>query len=143
MGLRRSIRITKVDLSDLVRQAGGDTNELETLFMNLEGFAKIRNEKQRIAAETAADAQIAAAQEQQAAVKLLRFGSEYSNLMATESNWMRPFRDKDGNIVLENPFTLRDARVAARAAHKSIAQQAQGDEDDSNLDIFEDDDERT
>ena len=51
---------------------------------------------------------------------------------------MSPFRSTDGDICIENPFTLRDQRVAARAMHNNLAKQ--GGDDNTNLDIFEEGD---
>jgi hypothetical protein len=50
---------------------------------------------------------------------------------------MPPFRDKDGNICIENPFTLRDQRAAAHAMHNQLAKQA-GNDEGGEPDIFED-----
>jgi len=106
----------------------------------------ISTEKDRAAAEAEASASMiraqanmAAAQAQSSFLAFLRLGSAYSTLVATERNWLPPFRNSDGDICIENPFTLRDQRVAARVMHSNLSKQAGGD-DDSGLDIFEDDD---
>jgi hypothetical protein len=146
---RKSIRITKVNLTDLINQQGGAVEELESAFATLQGSLTISTEKDRAAqaAEAAASitraqANMAAAEAQASFLAFLRLGSAYSTLVATERNWLPPFRNTDGQICIENPFTLRDQRVAARAMHSNLSKQA-GD-DDSNLDIFEEnDDERS
>jgi hypothetical protein len=147
--VRKSVRITKVNLSDLIRQQHGQVEELESAYAALQGSLTISTEKDRAAAEAEASASMiraqanmAAAQAQSSFLAFLRLGSAYSTLVATERNWLPPFRNSDGDICIENPFTLRDQRVAARVMHSNLSKQAGGD-DDSGLDIFEgDDDER-
>ena len=143
---RKSVRITKVNLSDLIRQQHGQVEELESAYAALQGSLTISTEKDRAAAEAEASASMiraqanmAAAQAQSSFLGFLRLGSAYSTLVATERNWLPPFRNSDGDICIENPFTLRDQRVAARVMHSNLSKQAGGD-DDSGLDIFEDDD---
>ena len=142
---RKSVRITKVNLSDLIRQQHGQVEELESAYAALQGSLTISTEKDRAAAEAEASASMiraqanmAAAQAQSSFLAFLRLGSAYSTLVATERNWLPPFRNSDGDICIENPFTLRDQRVAARVMHSNLAKQ--GGDDDSNLDIFEEDD---
>ena len=76
-----------------------------------------------------AQANMAAAQAQSSFLAFLRLGSAYSTLVATERNWLPPFRNSDGDICIENPFTLRDQRVAARVMHSNLSKQAGGDDD--------------
>ena len=144
MALRRSIRITKVNLTDLVRQQGGEADALDNAFLELQTSLTISTEKDRAAAEAEstaavvrAEANIAQSQTATSFLKFLRLASGYSNLVATERNWMPPFRDKDGNICIENPFTLRDQRAAAHAMHNQLAKQA-GNDEGGEPDIFED-----
>ena len=152
MALRRSIRITKVNLTHLIAEQGGEADALENAFLELQTSLTISTEKDRDAAEAEstaavvrAEANIAQAKTAGSFLRFLRLASGCSNLVATERNWMPPFRDKDGNICIENPFTLRDQRAAAHAMHNQLAKQAGSGEDGGgdDLDIYSEDDERT
>ena len=141
----KSIRITKVNLTKLVNEQGGSIDELESAYASLQISLSISTELDRAAqaAEaqasiTRAKANIGAAEAQASFLSFLRLGSSSSTLIATERNWLPPFRSTDGDICIENPFTLRDQRVAARAMHNNLAKQ--GGEDNTNLDIFEEGD---
>ena len=141
----KSIRITKVNLTKLVNEQGGSIEELEGAYASLQIALTISTEKDRAAqaAEAAASitraqANMAAAEAQASFLSFLRLGSSSSTLIATERNWLPPFRSTDGDICIENPFTLRDQRVAARAMHNNLAKQ--GGDDNTNLDIFEEGD---
>jgi hypothetical protein len=142
---RKSIRITKINLSALIKEQGGSVEEVESAYAVLQIALSISTELDRTAqaaeAEasiTRAKANIGAAEAQASFLAFLRLGSASSTLIATERNWLPPFRNSDGDICIENPFTLRDQRVAARVMHSNLSKQAGGD-DDSGLDIFEDD----
>jgi len=144
MALRRSIRITKVNLTNLIKEQNCETDGLETAFLELQTSLTISTEKDRAAAEAEAtaamvrsEADIAQAQSAGSFLRFLRLASGYSNMVATERNWMPPFRDKDGNICIENPFTLRDQRAAAHAMHNQLAKQASGEDSGGEMDIFE------
>jgi len=135
-------RMTKVKLSELVQEDPEARQRLENLFMNLQGFQKIYVEKRRFEQLAQCGAEVAKAQMIQAFMSMLTFAGEYSNMVATEANWLPPFRDAEGQIVLESPFTMRDQRVAARAMHSQMSKQAAESGGDDDLDnIFEDDDE--
>jgi hypothetical protein len=57
--------------------------------------------------------------------------------VATERNWLPPFKNAEGQICIENPFTIRDQRVAARAMHSKVVDAG---DDDTNLEFFEEGD---
>jgi hypothetical protein len=142
---RKSIRITKINLSALIKEQGGSVEEIESAYAALQIALSISTELDRAAqaAEAAASitrakANIGAAEAQASFLAFLALGSTSSTLIATERNWLPPFRSTDGDICIENPFTLRDQRVAARAMHNKLANN--GDDDSTNLDIFEDGD---
>src|ERR1035437_8540098 len=110
---RKSVRITKVNLSDLIRQQHGQVEELESAYAALQGSLTISTEKDRAAAEAEASASMiraqanmAAAQAQSSFLAFLRLGSAYSTLVATERNWLPPFRNSDGDICIENLITV-------------------------------------
>lgn len=128
------IQLTTVNLSQLIRDAQSeeDLNKLETLFYQLKARAQDKIQKERLAAKAAAEAQIAQAQEGLALVEFLTFGANYSDLMSTESRWMLPRRNQQGDVTISNPFTARDMHLAAKLAHKQLAQQA--DADDISMD---------
>ena len=61
--------------------------------------------------------------------------AKVSDKVAMEPNWLPPFTNKEGDLVLESPFTQRDQRVAARVAHHNLnraASQAAEDIGDDN-----------
>ena len=143
---RKSIRITKINLSALIKEQGGSVEEIESAYASLQIALSISTELDRAAqaAEatasiTRAKANIGAAEAQASFLDFLRLGSASSTLVATERNWLPPFRSTDGDICIENPFTLRDQRVAARAMHNKIANN-EGDAA-SGLDFYEEGDE--
>ena len=51
MALRRSIRITKVNLTNLIKEQNCETDGLETAFLELQTSLTISTEKDRAAAE--------------------------------------------------------------------------------------------
>src|ERR1039457_593785 len=110
--VRKSVRITKVNLSDLIRQQHGQVEELESAYAALQGSLTISTEKDRAAAEAEASASMiraqanmAAAQGQSSFLAFLRLGSAYSTLVATERNWLPPFRNSDGDICIDRKST--------------------------------------
>jgi hypothetical protein len=137
MSLRKAIRMTKVNLSELVKGSDEDRQVLETRHIELEGSRRLAVEAERASALAASKAQIARAQANQAHIEFLTFAGNLSNTVATEHNWLPPFRNKDGEICIESPFTIREQRAAAHAMHNQIAKQAT-DDDGDQPDIFED-----
>jgi hypothetical protein len=125
------MRMTQVDLTEELKHSTASSTELEEMFYGLEMMSQLRNEAVRAAAEAAAQAQIRVAEERLAMVKFLKFASTFSTLVATEENWLRPFKNKENHIILENPFTIRDQRLAARSLHSDIHRRAE----DSNIDM--------
>jgi hypothetical protein len=134
---RRIFKITKVNLTkDMV---GEDREQLELKFMEVEGYRKLAVEKARIAASHQADAQIASAQATKALADFLSLAGSHSNLVATEISWLPPYRNNEGDIVIECPMTMREQRAAVRVAKSQMNRQA--DEDIDMDDVFEDTDE--
>ena len=135
----RHIRMTTVNVTEAIRRTfTTDSPERLNAEMQLAGLhaaltdtARKRTEKERVAAEAGAEAQIAIGEEQLAAVKLLRFAARFSHAIAVEKNWLLPFQNENGDVILENPMTTRDQRVAARQFHSQLHQNAieSGNED--------------
>lgn len=133
---RRVFRTTKVNLTqDLSSE---DREKLEGRFIELEGYRKLAVEKARVAASVQADAIIARAQSSKSLVDFLSLAGDINGKVATEEQWFPPYKNKDGDIILECPMTLQDQRVLTRAAKASMGKQME-DIDDSG--VFEDDDE--
>ena len=87
--VRKSVRITKVNLSDLIRQQHGQVEDLESAYAALQGSLTISTEKDRAAAEAEASASMiraqanmAAAQAQSSFLALLLLGRELLKLAA-------------------------------------------------------------
>jgi hypothetical protein len=67
--VRKSVRITKVNLSDLIRQQHGQVEELESAYAALQGSLTISTEKDGAAAEAEASASMIRAQANMAAAQ--------------------------------------------------------------------------
>lgn len=132
---RRIFRITKVNLTKGLSQE--DKEQIELKFMEVEGFRKLAVEKARIAASYQADAQIASAQAAKALADFLTLAGNHSNLVATEIHWLPPYRNSEGDLIIECPMTMREQRVAIRAAKSQMNKEV--DESDLDIDdVFED-----
>lgn len=135
------IKMTTVDLTQEIADSG-QVDKLAALEEQYSIIQKSRNksiELSRVAAIAAANAQIAASQEQAALVEFLRMAGEISPIVASEGVWMRPFK-RGSNIIMESPMTTKDARKAARLTHVQMNQAAHTLQDQFG-DIFGNEDE--
>lgn len=122
-----------VNLSELARQAGSEENlnRLEELYGQMQVLLRIHTEKRRDQqlAESEvmrkkAEADKAQAEVQTYLVQILQFAGSLSDLVNVEPVWLPPYRNSQGDIILECPFTLRDQRQAMRAAKKEMLSRA-------------------
>jgi len=129
MAKEKVLRMTRVNISELVRNTGSaeDLEKLHEIYSEFCALMRIRTELRRkqILAESQAkqamaEADKAEAQMIAAMTKFLEYASNYSNVVASEANWLPPMTNQNGDIILESPFTLRDSRNAMVAAHKEM-----------------------
>lgn len=127
-------RPTLVNLSELVRQMKSEdaAQTLENLYGQMQALMRIHTEKRReqMLAEAETQRRRAEADKAQAEVnsyllQLLQFAGSISDLVSVEPMWLPPYRNSQGDIILECPFTMRDQRTAVRAMRKELERQAE------------------
>jgi hypothetical protein len=134
---QQNLRMTTVDITDAAK-VNGCENVLEMKYMEYETLQVEAVTSRRAAAEAATEAIIAEQRAAQAFIRFLRYSGEIADVVKREPVWMPPFRNREGNIVLQSPMTRKDARVAANLAHKELTKRA--DEEDLG-DMFSSEDE--
>lgn len=124
-----AFKMTKVNLT----RAAANTND-PSMLAELEGrYDQLR----RLQAEAVKSSRIATKAQAQAEIDARKLHMEFSDFMiyasdldkvvATESVWPTPpFRNDTGDIILETPFSTRDARIAGRIMHSEMADKAKG-----------------
>lgn len=90
---------------------------------------------QREAARAQAQADIAISKVTLAINDFMAFAGELSDKVAMEPNWLPPFVNDQGEIILETPFSERNNRIAARAASSSLSRQVEASGDDFDVDL--------
>ena len=119
----RMTRMTRLDIT-----AEASIPEEDRLTLQAEFYEYQMHQKEFVRLQ-----RLAQVAQMKAATSLVSFFShvgDMNDLVATEPNWLPPFVNKDGHLILETPFTQRDQRLAMRAAHKQMTQAAQDPNDD-------------
>jgi len=129
---RRAFKITRLKVSDI--EDVDLRSKVMDAFINMQGCKAVEVEKQRIATDGALEAEIATAQRGIATNKLLTLAGDAGgafDAVRTERVWF--IYPKDGDIILESPFTERDMRNALRVQRANLekqAEQVEGGQDD-------------
>ncbi len=131
-------KVTKVVLTK--DMSGVDREAIESKFTEVEGYRRLAVEKARIAASHQADAQIAQAQATKAMSDFLSLAGTYSNLVASEVNWLPPYRNSEGEIVIECPMTMREQRAAVHVVKSQMNKQLDDDDIDTG-EVFDEENE--
>lgn len=133
-------RPTLVNLSEMVRRMNSEEamETLENLYGQMQALMRIHTEKRReqMLAEAEMQRKRAEADKAQAEVnsyllQLLQFASSISDLVSVEPVWLPPYRNSQGDIILECPFTMRDQRTVMRAMKKELLERTE----DAEIDI--------
>lgn len=124
---KRVYRITSVNLSKAAANTDDPSKlvELESRYERLSNAQATAVKSARMAVEAQAQAEIDARKLQQENAKFLIFAGELDRTVATEGIWPTPaFKNESGDVILETPYSTRDARTATRVMHSKLADEA-------------------
>lgn len=133
---RKAFKVTRLKISDLHQEA---KDELEGVFTMLEASRSDAVTAERSAILATNKAKIKRSEAINQEVEFLTKASSYFKEVGYERIWL-VFRDRDGSVVLESPFTEKIQRNMIRAQNQALENQVQND--DSPNDIYEDTEEQ-
>jgi hypothetical protein len=136
MEIKKPFKITQVNLSDLTKDDPETRDRLTNAKVEIDCLGVEATKLVREARVASAKAAMAMARRDMAVQAFLVMAGDVSDQIAREETAMPPYTNGRGEICVDIPFTQRDQRLAVRAAHKQLAQQA-GQGDDADPDMFE------
>jgi hypothetical protein len=141
MAIRKPFKITVSNLSDRCKDDPETLEKLTNAKVEIDCLATRKTELFRKARAAADEAQIAMAQHDMAVQKFLTLAGTVDSQIAREESAMAPYTNSKGEICVDIPFTQREQRLAVRAAHKRLAQDAENDIANDD-DMFDEGDEQ-
>jgi hypothetical protein len=119
--------MTTRDLTKAAADTGDPSKllELEGRFEKLQAARAAAVADARKASIAQAQAEISARQLQQETADFMLFAGQMDRVVAVEGVWPTPpFKNESGAVILETPFSSRDARTATRVMHSKLAEEA-------------------
>jgi len=99
-------------------------SKIELAYIDYEGIRSQAVVAAREAIAARERASIAAAQATLKLLDFLKLAADIDSRVSTEAYWFPPYRNSNGEIILECPVTQRDQRTAMRVVRAMLHEQA-------------------
>lgn len=134
---KRPFKITVINLFEKCGEDGEMRERLAGKKSEIDCLAIEATRLVREARVAGARASMALAQQEMAVQAFLVLAGEVDNQIARENSAMAPYTNAKGEICVDIPFTAREQRMAVRAAHRQLAEQAEEDGGEGDNGLFD------